>query len=223
MTAPARRLFVGVPVAPAVAHALAGAAETLVRRARTAGVALSWVPPANYHVTLAFLGAARPEVVTAVRAQLTAVTADGRGFRFRVGRLGAFPSAERATVLWAGVEDASGELARLADAVAAAMTELGFARDRRAFHPHVTLARLREPGAISDLILPLSEQVFGETRCDALTLFESSSDSGSYEYRSIVRAGLGTPKTASERQSEPVQTGPFDASHGSDDGWDRTP
>ncbi|MBK9034031.1 MAG: RNA 2',3'-cyclic phosphodiesterase [Myxococcales bacterium] len=223
MTAASLKLFVGVPVAPAVAHALAGAAETLARRARTSGVALTWVPPAHYHVTLAFLGAARPEVVTAVRAQLATVAAAGRSFRFRAGRLGAFPSVERATVLWAGVEDASGELARLADAVAAAMTELGFERDRRAFHPHVTVARLRDPSAIADLILPLSEQVFGETRCDAVTLFESVVTSNGSEYRSIARTALGTPKTAPERQSEPVQTGPFDASHGSDDGWDRTP
>ena len=65
-------------------------------------------------------------------------------------------------MLWAGVEDASGELARLADATAAAMAELGFARDRRPYHPHVTLGRLREPAAVGELLLPLAEQVFGE-------------------------------------------------------------
>lgn len=217
------RLFVGVPVAPAVAHALAGVAETLARRARGGSVALRWAPPAGYHVTLAFLGAARPEAVTAVRARLLEVAAGGRGFRFRTHRLGGFPSLERAAVLWAGIEDQSGELTRLADAVATAMADLGFARDRRAYHPHVTLARLGEPASVAELALPLSEQVFGETRCDSLTLFESVTTPHGSEYRPIVRAALGTPKSAPERQSDPVQPGPIDASHGSDDGWDRTP
>jgi 2'-5' RNA ligase len=135
----ALKLFVAVPLAPAVAQTLAGAVETLARRARSAGLAVTWAPPVNYHCTLAFLGAARPEAVAAVRERLADVGARSRGFRWRATRLGAFPSADRATVLWAGVEDASGELARLADATAAAMAELGFARDPRPYHPHVTL------------------------------------------------------------------------------------
>lgn len=219
----ALKLFVAVPVATAVAQTLAGAVETLARRARAQGLALTWVPPVNYHVTLAYLGAARPEAVTAVRAQLAVVAAAARSFRWRANRLGAFPTADRATVVWAGVEESTGELARLAEAVAAAMAELGFARDPRPYHPHVTLARLREAGAVADVMLPVSEQVFGESRCDSITLYESAATSSGYEYRRIARAPLGTPKSAPERQSEPVQTAPFDASHGSDDGWDRTP
>ncbi|MBK7078444.1 MAG: RNA 2',3'-cyclic phosphodiesterase [Myxococcales bacterium] len=219
----ALKLFVAVPPAPAVAQTLAGAVETLARRARSQGLAVAWVPPVNYHCTLAFLGAARPEIATAVRAQLASVAAGARGCRWRATRLGAFPSLDRATVLWAGVEDASGELARLADATAAAMAELGFARDRRPYHPHVTLGRLREPAAVGELLLPLAEQVFGESRCDSAVLYNSVSTSNGYEYRVVARTPLGTPKSAPERQSEAVQTAPFDASHGSDDGWDRTP
>lgn len=217
------RLFVGVPVAPSVAQALAGAAETLARRARNAGLSLSWVPPANYHVTIAFLGAARPEAVSAVRARLVELAAAGRAFRFRAARLGAFPDRGRATVVWAGVEESTGELARLAEVVAGGMAELGFARDPRPYHPHVTLARLREPADVSEVALPLSEQVFGESRCDTLTLFNSVAIQGCSEYRMEAVAALGTPKSAPERQTEAVQTAPLDASHGSDDGWDRAP
>jgi len=219
----ALKLFVAVPLAPAVAQTLAGAVETLARRARGAGLAVTWAPPVNYHCTLAFLGAARPEAVAAVRERLADVGARSRGFRWRATRLGAFPNADRATVLWAGVEDASGELARLADATAAAMAELGFARDPRPYHPHVTLGRLRAPAGVGELLLPLAEQVFGESRCDSAVLYNSVSTSNGYEYRPVGRAPLGTPKSAPERQSEAVQTAPFDASHGSDDGWDRTP
>jgi 2'-5' RNA ligase len=218
-----KRLFIGVPVAPAVGQSLAAAAETLARRARGAGLTPRWVAPANYHVTLAFLGATRPEAVGAVRARLSEVAASGQRFRFRAARLGGFPSLAAADVLWAGVEDPSGELARLADAVAVAMADLGFRRDPRPYHPHVTVARLRPPSDLSEVALPVSEQVFGETRCDTLVLFDSVTNSNGSAYRVEALAPLGTPKTAPERQSEPVQTAPLDASHGSDDGWDRTP
>ena len=218
-----KRLFLGVPVAPAVGQALAGAAETLARRARTQGLALAWAPPVGYHVTVAFLGAARPEAESAVRARMVELAVAARPFRWKAARLGAFPTLERATVLWAGVDEPSGELARLADALAAGMAALGFRRDPRRYHPHVTLARLREPAAIGDLVLPLSEQVFGETRCDSVTLFETVASPNGSIYRAVARAPLGTPKSAPERQSEAVQTASFDASHGSDDGWDRTP
>jgi 2'-5' RNA ligase len=205
-----------------VAHALAGVAETLARRARTAGIAPTWVPPANYHVTVAFLGEARPEVVTAVGDRLRAIAVAGRPFRFRAARLGAFAALDRATVVWSGVEESTGELSRLAAVVGDAVAELGFPRDARTYHPHVTLARLRAPTAVGEWLLPLSEQVFGESRCDSLTLFESVATSNGSEYRVVARAPLGTPKSSSERQSDPVQPQPFDASHGTDDGWDRT-
>ena len=104
----------------------------------------------------------------------------------------------------------------------AAMAELGFARDPRPFHPHVTLARSREPANLREVTLSLSEQVFGESWCDSLSLFESEVTSKGSVYRTVARGGLGTPKSAPERQTEPVQTGLLDASHGSDDGWDRT-
>ncbi|MEZ4399516.1 MAG: RNA 2',3'-cyclic phosphodiesterase [Kofleriaceae bacterium] len=216
------RLFVGVPVALGVSRALAGACETLARRARGGGLTLAWVPPARYHVTVAFLGGARPEVVPAVRAALAEVARAARPFRFRCERLGAFASPERATVVWAGIDDASGDLARLAHEAGAAMADLGFATDPRPYRPHVTLARLKAPEPVSEVLLPLSEQVFGESRCDALTLYESSLVANGYEYGVIAREALGTPKSVAERQTDTVQTAPFDASHGSDDGWDRT-
>lgn len=217
------RLFVGVPVAVPVAQALAAACESLARRARSQDVRIAWIAPASYHVTLAFLGHARPDVVPAVADAVRAVAATARPFRFRTARLGAFAKPERATVVWAGVEESTGELARLAGAVADACAELGFPREKRAFHPHVTIGRLREPAAVGDVLLPLSEQAFSETRCDSIVLYESIMKPGGSEYRAVATAPLGTAKSAGQRQSEPLQSGPFDASLGSDDGWDGGP
>lgn len=212
------RLFVGVPVAVPVAQALAGACETLARRARHQTVQIAWVPPASYHVTLAYFGAARADAVPAVVDRLRAIALAGRPLRFRTVRLGAFASAASATVVWAGVDEPSGELAKLAGAVAAAGEELGFARDRRTYHPHVTLGRLRVSAAVAEVLLPLAEQAFSETRCDSFNLYETVAKASGSEYRVVASLPLGR----AESQSVPVQTASLDASLGSDDGWDRT-
>jgi 2'-5' RNA ligase len=65
-----KRLFVGVRVSVQTANALAQACETLQRRAKDAKLDFKWVAPANYHVTLKFLGFTREETIGAIRDAL---------------------------------------------------------------------------------------------------------------------------------------------------------
>jgi 2'-5' RNA ligase len=181
---------------------------------------MRWLAPACYHITLRYLGWTRREMVSPIEQAMTRAVAQAATgpLRFRCERLGAFASPARATVVWAGVED-SGALAALAAALEREVVPLGFQAEKRAFHPHVTIARLREPTRVDQVLLPFAEQVFSETRCDSLTLFESLTKPSGSEYRDVLRVPLSGTNSAVQRQSEPVQTGPLDASPGSDDGW----
>jgi 2'-5' RNA ligase len=222
------RLFVGARVSVACANQLGSAAEALARRAQQTGVRARWLAPASYHVTLAFLGWARRDAVEAIGDAIARATINEGPFGFRAARLGAFPSTDQATVVWAGVED-SGALARIAAALAREVGALGFAVDPRPFHPHITMGRLREPAAVSGVILPLAEQVFSDTRLNAVTLYESEMKTGGSEYRSVLEIPLLGPENAAKRQTSPVQPASLDAATGSsraietDDGWDRDP
>jgi 2'-5' RNA ligase len=220
-----KRLFVGARISVATANALAGAAETLARRARDAGVDIRWVPPVNYHVTLRFLGWTRAEAIGAVRDALEAAAAGIAPLSFRTARLGAFASLDRASALWAGIE-APGTLGELARRVEAACAGLGYAAERRAFHPHVTLGRLRETRAVREVVLPLSEQMFGDSALDSIMLFESETKSSGSVYRELHKIRLesrsNTPISVPERQTPPVQLGskpPVEPD--TDDGWPR--
>ena len=232
MTRDGKRLFVGVRVSVGTANALAGCAETLARRARDAGVDLKWVAPANYHVTLKFLGWTGLDVIGAIEDAVTRAIAPVdhlptliRGtpnrLAFRTSRLGGFASLEKATVLWAGVED-QGQLQPIAAAIDRATAALGFAAETRAFHPHVTLARLRDPKPIREVVLPLAEQMFGETRIDGVTLFESETKSTGPVYRDLSRIGFKqageAARDAETRQRDALQPG---APDDTDDGWPR--
>lgn len=217
-----RRLFVGVPVAIAVAEQLAAACESLARRAQVQGVPLRWVAPATYHVTLKFLGWTRAEAAPAILQAVERAAATVEPFRWKAARLGAFPSTGKATVVWSGAEDPGG-LGQLAAALDRELGELGFPRETRKFHGHVTLARMREPRDVGDVLLPLAEQTFSMSRVDSVHLIESVTKATGSEYEWIARRPLGRAENATSRQTEAVKPAPIDTTSGTDDGWDRHP
>lgn len=210
-----KRLFVGVRVSVPTANQLTACAEQLARRGKDLGVEIKWVAPASYHVTLKFLGWTRDETVGALRDVLEVALAGTTRQTFRTTRLGAFPSLDRAQVLWAGIEDA-GALTEIARRIEAATSGLGFAAEPRPFHPHVTIGRLRETRAIRDVVLPLAEQMFGDTRIDGVTLFETETKSSGYVYREVYRIAFKAAEKPAERQTGVVDTGDE-----TDDGWPR--
>jgi 2'-5' RNA ligase len=221
-----KRLFVGARISVATANALAGCSETLARRARDAGVDLRWVAPPNYHVTLAFLGWTGIETIGPVCDALEAATTGESRISFRTTRLGAFPSLDRASVLWAGIEDTA-PLSRLAQSISEAMARLGFRRDSRPYHPHVTIARSPASRAIRDVVLPLAEQMFGDTRIDGVTLFESETKSSGSVYRELEKIAFKKARNAPS-ESEKRQTTALERATDrepdetqTDDGWPR--
>jgi RNA 2',3'-cyclic 3'-phosphodiesterase len=206
----AHRLFIGVRVSVPTANALASAVETLARRAGSSGLPVRWMSPTLYHVTLKFLGWTQGDAISSLRDGLRDVMQGVEPFTFSTARLGAFPDAQRAKVVWAGVtsrDDALGRLARRIDDMTA---ERGFASDRP-FAGHVTLGRLREPAAVHDVLLPLMEQVFSDTKVTGVSLLESIVKSGSLTYQERCYFACSRAESGRERQSPSLQLGPQDA------------
>ncbi len=128
------RLFVAIDLSEDVR-------ETL-RALRTDLDGARWTPAAQYHVTLAFLGEVEHERMAEIKAALEQVA--GAPLELRLQGLNVFPSRRRPRVLVAGVERAEA-LTALHARVEAAMENVGFAPENRAFRPHVTIARLTSP------------------------------------------------------------------------------
>jgi len=198
------RLFIGVRVAVDVVHQLAELQKRMAGAARGAGLRVKWTAPAGLHVTLAFLGWARPEVVDAVADAGAHALRGARTFGFVTRGAGAFPSPARARVLWAGVDD-GGRLSGLARSLGEATAALGFARETRPFHGHVTLGRLREPADVAALLAPHAEQIFSETWVESVVLFESLMKSKGSEYVARAEWTLEGPKRPPRRQTGPVE------------------
>ncbi|HKE54337.1 MAG TPA: RNA 2',3'-cyclic phosphodiesterase [Actinomycetota bacterium] len=138
------RLFVATEAPEGVRAALAGAVAPLRERFPKA----RWVPVENQHVTLKFLGSSYPRLVDWVTATVGEVASRHPPFATRVEGLGAFPNARRARVLWAGLDDASSSFERLAADLDEALSK-EFSPEKRAFTPHLTVARF-EPTVTVD-------------------------------------------------------------------------
>ncbi len=114
---------------------------------------VKWVATDSVHLTLQFLGEVEPAQVDAILAALKTVThgdGDGTapGSRLQLPTLslapvGAFPNMRRPQVLWMGLAGDIDLLKRLQQVVVGAMEPLGFVPEKRNFHPHLTLGRVR--------------------------------------------------------------------------------
>jgi len=97
-----------------------------------------WVPPANYHLTLRFIGN-----VTSIEAEEVDIALAGiraKPFELRLRGLGTFEKAGRVQSLHALAERTPG-LAHLQAKIETALQRAGLPAEKRRFTPHVTLAR----------------------------------------------------------------------------------
>lgn len=205
------RLFVGAQISLPAIKSVAAAAETLRRAAYEEGYRVRWAAPASYHVTLKFLGATPEVAIGAIRDRLAPAFASVQPFEFSVARIGAFPSPDNARVIWAGIDDPSKGLARMVAILEAELAELGFARESRPFHPHVTLGRVTRVDNVQKLLAPLSERMFRITHINRATLFESIMKSNGSEYRERESFSLGSTPRSEKRQTGALKRSPADA------------
>lgn len=100
-----------------------------------------WVPTENMHITLSFLGDVSEMSVDGLDLVLSAV--EFAPFDFILHGIGHFGSRRKVHAIWLGVEGGEA-LARLHNKIDRAVRSIGLEPDDRKFHPHVTLARLRD-------------------------------------------------------------------------------
>jgi 2'-5' RNA ligase len=175
---------------------LAAAAAELRPLARD----VSWVAPDNLHLTLKFLGSVDEARVPALVEALAAAAAGQAPYDLVLRGLGAFPSATRPRVLWAGAADGAERTADLAARVDAVLAELGVPREARAYTAHVTLGRVRVPRAQPALARALAAErgrELGRLRVERLTLMRSDPGRSGARYTALADVPLGGGRTVS--------------------------
>ncbi|MEG6508025.1 RNA 2',3'-cyclic phosphodiesterase [Methyloligella sp. 2.7D] len=128
------RLFSGIEIPEAIGHRL--------HMLRTGLSGARWIDPANYHLTLRFVGDVDGRTANDFAANLASVDIDGFGpFQLRFDGLGSF-GGKKPRAIWAAIAPTEA-LSALQRAHEWAARKAGLPPEPRNFTPHVTIARLR--------------------------------------------------------------------------------
>lgn len=163
------RLFTAIQPDDGSRHHLSSVADTF----RSHALSGRFVSPENLHLTLNFIGAVKPEELSAIAAALESATEACQSFRLDLGRPGYFRRG-RYLLLWHGLDGLPLELLGLQQKLAQALRFLGLPAEKRPYQPHFTLARDVFLDDDFDAIvagLPLAPAGFMASR---LVLFNSS-------------------------------------------------
>jgi len=177
------RLFVGLALPWELRQRLAALGGTGIPGAR-------WVPIANFHLTLRFIGevaAFRAEEIDAALAALR-----GRKLALELAGVGTFAKGGQERALWVGVAG-NPALAHLAGKVETALQRAGLAAERRRFTPHVTLARLDNAPVDKIAAFVQAHNLFrvGPIEVGHFTLFSAQLGKEAAVYTPEVEYGLG--------------------------------
>lgn len=120
-------------------------------RSEMSHVRAGWERTEKLHLTLKFFGSVSGSRAAALSLAAESAASASAPFPLTIADAGAFPPHKAPRVLWLGVRDSTGDLARLQQALETQCAAAGFPREERSFHPHITIARLREPRSASPL------------------------------------------------------------------------
>ncbi len=150
------RAFVCIEIPQSIKERIA----SLQHELRPIDAQVSWVKPANIHLTLKFLGdvqeANMPRVIEAMRR----ATGSCGPFHVEAQGAGCFPSPRRPSVLWVGLKKIPEALTGLHQAIEEELSNEGFARETKAFKPHLTIGRIRNPRNAAQLAEALVKRGF---------------------------------------------------------------
>jgi RNA 2',3'-cyclic 3'-phosphodiesterase len=154
--------------------------------------AIRWIPRANLHLTLFFLGPSVPRKDLAPLADaLDAIGAAAMPFEAVARGVGAFPNLGRPSIIWVGLESVA--LVALAGQVIAAAERCGFEPERRAYTPHLTIGRVRAriPAHLRRSLRAEADSAFGTSKVERMILYRSETGSRAAVYSEIAAFPLG--------------------------------
>jgi len=183
------RLFTAIELNDEVKAALRKAQRSLAAFDR----AVRWVTSDQMHLTLKFLGEVPDASAGEVSAATGRIAQASSGFELVVGGCGCFPPKGRVRVVWVGVDEPSGALTACNELCESQYAQIGFAREHRAFSPHLTLGRVRDDktgGRLRDAVADFEVGPHRHSVAD-LCVVRSTLTPGEAEYAVVSRHPLG--------------------------------
>lgn len=184
-----KRLFVAIHLQPA---------ETLLSllkllKSKLQADQINWVRTENMHLTLKFLGETPEQKIPSMAELLLHSAQKNQPFHLQFDRTGIFGSRYDPRVIWLGANSVPNNLLQLAENVLDSMDQIGFARDRQNFVPHLTLGRVKrltDRNYFQSVVQAIPQQVYLDAEVQQFILYESILRREGPLYREIQRFDL---------------------------------
>ena len=135
------RTFIAIRLPPEIIE-LAGELQS---RLKSGGLKLRWVRLQSLHLTLKFLGDIPESAIADLNGAMQRASFGYGQLELTAQGMGVFPGIKRPRVLWIGVGGELEKLTRLVAELETELEQLGFAKEKRPFRGHLTLARVKRP------------------------------------------------------------------------------
>jgi len=163
--------------------------EAIQQEFRKLQLDVKWTSTPNFHITVRFLGNTPASLVKPMIAAVEPRLAELAPFKLSLRGVGVFPTIKRPRVLWVGVKG-SELLLTAQQLVEEVAVTLGFAPEKKAFSPHVTLGRfrsIRNSAPLEKKIKELLDVKVGEAMVTGLALVVSRLTPAGPEYETWTR------------------------------------
>jgi RNA 2',3'-cyclic 3'-phosphodiesterase len=187
------RLFIAVHLQETIRAAVQNEVRQVEPSLEEHRDAIRWTPTEQLHVTLKFLGNAREDQLPLLGAALDSVCAGRRNFSLSFDTLGVFPPKGPPSIVWMGVKEGAETLSSAAAGIEAACEALGFAKEARAFHPHLTIGRVktvRYGNLLRERLAAHPPFTIGPMTVESIDLVESLLSAAGPKYRIRYRGTL---------------------------------
>jgi 2'-5' RNA ligase len=185
-----KRIFIGLELSEAARAACASHVELL--RTKFPDVRVGWEQAEKLHTTLKFLGNTDGGVLSELMPRIEEVSQRHGPFMLKLSRTGVFPRASRPRIVWIGASDQRDAIQPIYAELEAACESFDYPKDEKAFRPHITIGRVRDPyeaAALADAHLKTKiEPVEFEVR--EIVIFESKLQPTGSVYSIVSRHSL---------------------------------
>jgi 2'-5' RNA ligase len=151
-----------------------------------------WTRPDGIHLTLKFLGETSSSRLDSAESALRHAVPEPLAFNLELANVGSFSERRAPRVILAGVQGQTKHLHKLEERVETWLASAGWPRERRAFHPHLTLARLPEAmddatrHAVAELTTSFSAPVVDPWQVESVSLIRSRLGPGAARYERLA-------------------------------------
>lgn len=183
------RLFIAFDLPPAVKMAARGIQQVLMKSSAHVG----WVREEGLHLTLKFLGDVEPPKLPGIEEAMALASAGTGPITISIRGVGVFPDSRNPRVIWLGVETPDDRMIRLRERIERALDPLGFPSEKRKFHLHLTVGRIRSPrrlGGLTQEIEAHKKDSAGDCEVRELHLIQSDLRPGGAIYTRLKSVSL---------------------------------